>query len=60
MSKCPKCEKTFTQVAIKPITGKGNVNIPCISMNCPNCDTSLSVTFDPIEYLAAIAKAVKR
>ena len=62
MSKCPKCEKMFTTVNIKPVTASAPFTLQwkAISYDCPYCHTSLSVQIDPIAIKNSIIEALKK
>lgn len=60
MSKCPHCDATLGSVAIHPVTArKGTQTLPCISLDCPTCQKSLSITVDPYKLIEEMKKQLR-
>lgn len=62
MGKCPKCEKKLLYVNIEPIDLKQGLaqTFHGASYICPHCQTTLSVSVDPLALKMDIATAVAR
>jgi len=66
MAKCPKCEKMISQVRLSDVAvlGRGPINWHGISYDCPFCQTSLSVSIDPValktDVVSEVTRAVKK
>jgi hypothetical protein len=55
LNKCPKCEKSFTQVSLTGVNVNATQRVwNGVSYNCPYCQTSLGVSIDPIAIKADI------
>lgn len=60
--KCPKCEKIIGHASLQPIDIKENFARSSwlgVSMQCPFCNTVLSVGIDPIALKTDIVNEVK-
>ncbi len=63
LGKCPKCEKSITNVRVEDVQGKfgssGTV-LNCLSYCCPYCNSILGVTIDPLAFKTDIINGVKK
>lgn len=62
ISKCPKCESTFTSLVINGLNGQvpGGKAYNCITLCCPHCRTVLSAQIDPVAIRNDILQAIDR
>lgn len=58
MSKCPRCEAVITKVNAKPIQIVGPPFLRGVSLDCPQCYSSLGIAIDPASLKEDIVSAV--
>jgi hypothetical protein len=60
--KCPKCEKQIITASYSTpdITRLGGQSWKGVSINCPHCQTVLSISIDPIAIKSDIVASVKK